>query len=75
MEKLVVEMKIIADGVVHHVAETFLYLQVWLAAVMAIFTFKRSAAVEAIVFAPVMFFHFLVKLRNNVKELKHRNLG
>lgn len=38
MEKLVVEMKIITYGMVHHVAKAFLYLQVFLPAVMAKFT-------------------------------------
>ena len=39
MKKLVVEMEVIADGVVHHVAKAFLYLQVFLSAFMAEFTF------------------------------------
>ena len=59
MEKLMVEMKVIADGMVHHVAKAFLYLQVFLAAVMAKFTFQNSAAVKAVIFFAVMFFHEL----------------
>jgi hypothetical protein len=37
MKKLVVEVKIVAYGMGHHVAEAFLYLQVFLPAVVAIF--------------------------------------
>jgi len=45
MKKLVVEMEIIADGMVHHVAEAFLHFKVLLAANMAKLTHQRSAAV------------------------------
>jgi hypothetical protein len=57
MKKLVVEMKIIAYGVVHHMAKAFFYLQVFLAAIMTELSFKCSAAVEAIIFMSVMLFH------------------
>jgi hypothetical protein len=33
MKKLVIEMKVIADGMVHHVAEAFFDLQIFLPAV------------------------------------------
>jgi len=39
MKKLVIEMKIIANGMVHHVAKAFFHLQVFLPAVMAKFPF------------------------------------
>ena len=35
MEKLVIKMEIIAYGMVHHMAEAFLYLQVFLPANVA----------------------------------------
>ena len=57
MKKLVVEMKIIAYSMVHHMPKAFLHLQVFLPAVMAKFTFKDGAAVQAIIFFTVMFFH------------------
>ena len=57
MKKLVVEMKIIAYGMVHHVAKAFLHLQVFLPAVMAKFTFEDGAAIKAVIFFAVMFFH------------------
>jgi hypothetical protein len=59
MKKLVVEMKIIADGMVHHVAKAFLYFKVFLAAVMAIFPFKGGAAIQTVIFVPVMLFHWV----------------
>ena len=59
MKKLMVEMKVIADGMVHHVAEAFLYFKVFLSAVMAVFPFEGGAAVQTVVFVPVMFFHRL----------------
>ena len=45
VKKLVVEMKVVADGMVHHVAKTFLYFEVFLAANMAKLTLQRGAAV------------------------------
>jgi len=57
MKKLVVEVKIIAYGMVHHVPEAFLYFKVWLPAVVAIFPFQDSTAVQAVIFVPVVFFH------------------
>jgi len=50
-------MKIVADGMVHHVAKAFLHLQVFLPAVMAIFAFEDGAAVQAIIFFAVMLLH------------------
>jgi len=57
MKKLVVEVEIIADGMVHHVAKAFLYFQVWLPAIVAIFPFEDGTAVQAVIFVPVVFFH------------------
>ena len=57
MKKLVVEMEIIADGMVHHMPEAFLDLQVLLSANMAVFTLQDRSAVQAIIFFPVVFFH------------------
>jgi hypothetical protein len=70
MKKLVIEMKIITDGMVHHVPEAFLNFEVFLAAIVAIFPFEGGAAVKAIIFVPVMFFHFLMasQLLNNGKN-------
>jgi len=45
MKELVVEMKIIADGVIHHVTEVLPDLQIFLAAIMTKFTFQDCAAV------------------------------
>jgi hypothetical protein len=59
MEKLVIEMKIIAYGMVHHVAEAFLDLQVFLPAVMAVFTFECGAAIQTVIFVTVMLFHWV----------------
>ena len=52
-------MEIIADGMVHHVAEAFLYLQVFLTAIVAIFSFEDGAAIEAVVFVAIVFFHWV----------------
>lgn len=57
MKKLVVEMEIIAYGMVHHVAKTFLHLQVFLPAIMAKFTFEDGAAIKAVIFFAIMLFH------------------
>jgi len=66
VKKLVVEMKIIADGVIHHVAKTFLHLQVFLPAIVAKLTLQNGSAIKAIVFFPIMFLHML-----NSRKLCH----
>ena len=63
MKKLLVEMKIIADRVVHHMPEAFFDLQVFLSANMAERPLQGGAAVQAISFFSVMFFHSLVLTR------------
>ena len=45
MKKLVVEMKIIADGMIHHVAKAFLHLQVFLPAIVTKLPFEDGPAV------------------------------
>lgn len=57
MKKLVIEMKVIAYGMVHHVAKAFFYLQIFLPAVVAKFTFEDGAAIKAVIFFAVMLFH------------------
>ena len=57
MEKLMVEMKIIADRMVHHVAKAFFNFQVFLSAVMTKMTLQNSSAIKAIVVMSVMLFH------------------
>jgi hypothetical protein len=57
MKKLVVEVKIIAYGMVKHVAKAFLHLQVFLPAFMAKVSLQIGSAVKAIGFVPVMLFH------------------
>ena len=57
MKKLVVEMKVIAYGMVHHMTKAFSYLQVFLSAVMTIMTFQNSSAIKTIIFYTVMFLH------------------
>jgi len=57
MKKLVIEVKVIADGMVHHVTKAFVQFQVFLAAVMAIVSLNDGAAVQTIIFVAVMLFH------------------
>ncbi len=57
MKKLVIEMKIVAYGMIHHVAKAFPDLQVFLAANMAKPALQLCAAVQAIIFCAVMLFH------------------
>src|SRR3569623_1934730 len=59
MKKLVIKVKIVADGMVHHVTKTFMQFQVFLAAIMAIMTFQYSSAIQTIIFFAIMFFHDL----------------
>ena len=45
MKKLMIEMKVIAYGMIHHVAKAFFDLQVFLPANVAVFTLQLSSAV------------------------------
>ena len=65
MKKLVIEMKVIADGMVHHVAKAFFDLQVFLSAFMAVMAFQYGSAVKAVVLFAVMFLHRPVLLKFN----------
>jgi len=57
MKKLVVEVKIIAYGVVHHVAKAFFDLQVLLPANMTKLSLQGGPAIQAVIFFAVMFLH------------------
>lgn len=57
MKKLVVEMKIIAYRVIHHVAKALLHLQVFLPAIVAKLTLQNGSTIKAVVFSPIVFFH------------------
>ena len=59
-----VEVEIVTDCVIHHVAKVFPDVQVFLAAVMTKFTSERCAAIKAIIFRPIMLLHkFYTRLR------------
>ena len=60
MKKLLIEMKIIGNGMRHHMAETFFQVQVFLSAVIAKIPGKGIAAVKA-VFLIAMLFHCRLK--------------
>lgn len=55
-------MKIIANGMVHHMAEAFMELQIFLPAVMTIVTLKYGSAIKAILLKPIMLFHVDITL-------------
>jgi len=57
MKKLVIKVKVVADGMVHHMTEAFMEFQVFLAAVMAIMSLNDGAAIQTIIFVAVMLFH------------------
>jgi len=57
MKKLFVEVKVIANGMHHQMAEVFLQLQVFLAAIITEMTREGIATVKAIAFGTVMLFH------------------
>lgn len=57
MEELVIEMKVIAYGMAHHMAEALLQLQVFLAAIVAKLSFEGCSAIQTVIFFAVMFFH------------------
>jgi hypothetical protein len=45
MKELVIKVKVITDGVVHHMTEAFMKLKVFLTTIMAIMALNDGAAV------------------------------
>lgn len=60
MKKLVIKMKVVTDGMVHHMTKAFMDLEVFLAAVMTVMALKYGTAIQTIILIPVMFFHDLI---------------
>ena len=65
-----VEVEIIANGMVNHVAKAFFNLQVLLPAVVAKFTLQLASAVQAIMFVTVVFFHLVAITLNKARYIK-----
>jgi hypothetical protein len=57
MKKLVVEMKIITDRMVHYMGKTLFNFEVFLPADMTEIALQSGSAIEAIIFMSVMLFH------------------
>ncbi len=53
-------MKIVADGMIHHVTKAFMEFKIFLAAVMAIMALNDGAAIQTIIFVAVVLFHDLI---------------
>jgi len=58
VNELMVKMEIITNRMVHHMAKAFLYLQVFLTAIRAKLKFDIEPAIQAVMFFPVILFHF-----------------